>query len=395
MRTRLLFIALLLIGLGSAAEAQEKPDLNKTKKEAAAADKDLDKAQTALDEAIVAADKAPDDEKLAAAVVEATTNREKALDDLEKAVDALDAADGDVTQYNQRLIKAGRVRADAAAALGFIANVGTDVKNWFAENGTTLLFNALAFIIIILVFRLLGRMAAGLVRRTLDRMKGSASHQLKDMATKTTRTLVRLVGLVIALEWVGVPIAPLLAGAGVLGLVVAFALQDTLGNFASGVMILVNRPYDTGDYITAGGVSGSVTSMTLVSTKLRTPDNRVILCPNNSIWGSTITNHTAMATRRIDLVVGVGYGDDLNKTQDVLLDVAKNHEHVHADPEPVVAVSNLGDSSVDFTVRVWVDTKNAVGFPMAITKTIKQRLDTEGIEIPFPQRDVHMHQAEQ
>lgn len=99
-----------------------------------------------------------------------------------------------------------------------------------------------------------------------------------------------------------------------------------------------------------------------------------------------------MPTRRIDLTVGVGYGDDLDKTERVLLEIAKAHPHVHDEPAPLVKVSNLGDSSVDFTMRVWVDTKNAVGFPMAITKEIKQRLDTEGIEIPFPQRDIHMHQ---
>jgi small conductance mechanosensitive channel len=394
MRTHLLLIALFLVGLGPIVLAGEKPDLAAAEKEAAAASKDFLKVDADLKVAIAAVGDDPEDADAAKALKKIQAAQEEALDRLEKATDALADAGGNVTEYNALLFAHGRARADVAAALGFVAQVGVDAKDWIADNGTKLLFNIAVFVLIILVFRFLGRVAAGLVRRMFERTKIAASNQLKEMAIKVSRTVVRFIGITIALEYAGVPIGPLLAGAGVLGLVVAFALQDTLGNFASGVMILINRPYDTGDYITAGGVSGTVTSMTLVSTRLLTPDNRVILCPNNSIWGSTIKNHTAMPTRRMDLVVGVGYGDDLNKTQDVLLEVAKAHEMVLADPAPEVAVSNLGDSSVDFTVRVWVDTSNAVPFPMAIMKTIKQRLDTEGIEIPFPQRDVHMHQAD-
>jgi small conductance mechanosensitive channel len=392
MRSHLLVLALFVMGLGTFAHAQDKSDLGAAEAEAKAAFKDLQAIEDTLKGAIKAAADAPDDKDLDAALEEVKAEREVALKRLINATDALQDAGGDATKYNEHLIARKVMRADAAAALGLVAGVVTEMKVWIAEHWTTILLHALGFILIILISRMLGKIAAGIVRRAFDRIKGSASNQLKEMAVKVTRGVVRIVGLMIALEWVGAPIGPLLGGLGVLGLVVAFALQGTLSNFASGVMILINRPYDTGDYVTAAGVSGTVKSMTLVSTQLLTPDNRIILCPNNSIWGSTITNHTALATRRMDLIVGVGYGDDLNKTRKVLLEVANDHEMVLADPAPVVDVSNLGDSSVDFTVRVWVDTKNAVPFPMAITRTIKQRLDAEGIEIPFPQRDVHMHQ---
>ncbi|MHC5025045.1 MAG: mechanosensitive ion channel family protein, partial [Planctomycetota bacterium] len=184
------------------------------------------------------------------------------------------------------------------------------------------------------------------------------------------------------------------AGIGVVGFVIGFALQDTLGNFASGIMILLYRPYDVGDVITTSAGTGKVSAMSLVSTTFHTPDNQKTIVPNSAIWGGTITNITAMPTRRVDMVVGVSYSDDLDKTAEVLTEIVTSHPKVHEDPAPVIRVSNLGDSSVDFVVRPWCNTADYWDVKFDLNKQIKQRLDTEGISIPFPQRDVHLLQQQ-
>jgi len=201
-------------------------------------------------------------------------------------------------------------------------------------------------------------------------------------------------GLIMALEAVGIPMGPVLAGFGVLGFVIAFALQNTLGNFASGIMILLYRPYDVGDVIDSAGTKGKVEAMSLVSTTLLTPDNQMVVVPNNAIWGSTITNMTALNTRRVDLTFGVGYGDDLDKAEKVITEVVTAHEKVLKDPAPMIRVANLGDSSVDFVVRPWCKTVDYWDVFFDLQKQLKQRCDTEGIEIPFPQRDVHIHETQ-
>jgi len=201
-----------------------------------------------------------------------------------------------------------------------------------------------------------------------------------------------IVGVIIALDYVGIPMGPLLAGIGVLGFVIGFALQDTLGNFASGVMILLYRPYDIGDVIDAGGTKGKVEAMSLVSTTLVTPDNQIVVIPNNAIWGSTITNVTARATRRVDMTFGCGYGDDLDKAEQMITDVVTSHPLVLADPAPMIRIGNLGDSSVDFVVRPWCKTSDYWDVFFDLNKQLKQRADQDGIEIPFPQRDVHIYE---
>jgi small conductance mechanosensitive channel len=210
------------------------------------------------------------------------------------------------------------------------------------------------------------------------------------MIEASVRNLVMLIGLLIAISQLGVSLAPLLAGLGIAGFIIGFALQDSLANFASGMLILLYRPFDVGDVVESGGVSGRVSAMSLVNTTFHTLDNQKLIVPNNLILSSIIKNITAQRTRRIDLAFGISYGDDIEKAQKILEELLKQDETVLDDPEPVVRVHELGDSSVSFIVRPWVKTEDYWETYWAITKAVKLRFDKEGISIPFPQRDVHL-----
>lgn len=253
---------------------------------------------------------------------------------------------------------------------------------------------AIVFIVTLLIFKILASIAAGLVGGALSKSKLEPTQLLLTFMKGATSKLVMAIGFVMALASIGVDVAPLLAGLGVLGFVVGFALQDTLGNFAAGVMILLYRPYDIGDVITAGGVTGGVKSMSLVSTTIGTPDNQVQIVPNGAIWGGVITNVTANDTRRVDLSAGIGYGDDMDQAEAILMRILEAHPLVLSDPAPVVKVHELADSSVNFVVRPWAKTSDYWAVYWDITKSIKTEFDKEGVSIPFPQRDIHLHKVD-
>jgi small conductance mechanosensitive channel len=200
-----------------------------------------------------------------------------------------------------------------------------------------------------------------------------------------------IIGLLVAISQVGIEIGPLLAGLGIAGFVIGFALQDSLSNFAAGAMILMYRPFDVGDVIEAAGVSGAVREMSLVSTTIHTFDNQTLIVPNTKLWGDVIRNVTAQRTRRIDLTVMTAYAEDVDRVDAVLRDIVSGHEKVLAAPTPLIEVHRLADSGVEFVVRPWVKTEDYWPTYWALTREIKRRFDREGISIPFPQRDVHHH----
>jgi small conductance mechanosensitive channel len=190
----------------------------------------------------------------------------------------------------------------------------------------------------------------------------------------------------------GVPTAQFVAVIGAAGLAVGLALQGTLSNFAAGVMLLVFRPFGVGDWVEVGGTSGSVQEISVFSTILHTGDNRRVTVPNGQVYGQTIENYTANPTRRIDLVVGVGYDDDLQLASDTMRKVLEADDRVLADPAPTVAVSELGDSSVNFVVRPWCKTPDYWALRWDLLRALKEALDAAGCSIPYPQRDVHLFQ---
>lgn len=248
------------------------------------------------------------------------------------------------------------------------------------------------FLLILFAFRIVANIVGSIVRRSLDAM-GRTPELLRNFLANTTRNVIFFIGLVVALSQLGMDIGPMLAAIGGAGFVIGFALQSTLSNFAAGVMILLYRPYEIGDVVTVSGTTGKVKAMTLVSTTVITPDNQVIVVPNSNIWGDVITNVTGSSTRRVDLVFGIGYDDDMDKAQGLLEEIARAHPKVLEEPATVVKVGTLNASSVDYVVRPWCKTEDYWDVYWDITRQVKERFDAEGVSIPYPQTDIHIHQA--
>ena len=198
--------------------------------------------------------------------------------------------------------------------------------------------------------------------------------------------------VIAAIGKLGVQTTSFVAVIGAAGLAVGLALQGSLSNFASGVLLILFKPFKVGDFIKAGGEAGVVVEVGILTTEMKTPDNIKIILPNSAIMGGSITNVSAHPTRRVDMVVGVSYGDDLNKAKQIMEDLLAADERVLKDPAPTVAVSNLGDSSVDFVVRPWVNSADYWAVKFDFTQAVKEKFDAEGVSIPFPQRDVHLFQ---
>ena len=269
------------------------------------------------------------------------------------------------------------------------------VKGWLNsdEGGLRWTKNIALFLGILIAAWILSKILSGMVHRGL-KMTGGVSQLLDDFLVRSVRWLVMIVGAIMALAALEVSVGPLLAVVGAAGFVIAFALQDSLSNFASGLMILFFRPFDVGDVVDAGGVSGKVTAMNLVSTSIKTFDNKDMVVPNNKIWQDVITNATGVDTRRVDMEFGIGYDDDIDKAQAILEEIVAAHPKALKDPEPTIRMNTLADSSVNFICRPWAKTADYWDVYWDVTKAVKQRFDAEGVGIPFPQRDVHLYIAE-
>lgn len=241
----------------------------------------------------------------------------------------------------------------------------------------------------------IGRMIASAARRTMTRVltaRGMDPTLIPFLASLVYWALIAIV-VVAVLQAFGINAAGLIAILGAAGLAVGLALQGTLANFASGVMLLIFRPFGVGDLIEAGGTSGVVESIGLFATTLNSLDNVRIVVPNGEVYGQTIQNFTANDTRRIDLTIGVSYGDDLGKAKDAITKIVTADPRVLADPAPDVEVFELGGSSVDFVVRPWVKTPDYWPARFALTRALKEGVEAAGLSFPYPQQDVHMHQV--
>jgi small conductance mechanosensitive channel len=252
--------------------------------------------------------------------------------------------------------------------------------------------SVLGAIAILLLGRIVAGPIAGIVRRTLTR--ANVEESLIGFAETLVRTAIFAFSVIAALQKFGVETTSFVAVIGAAGLAVGLALQGTLSNFASGVLILLFRPFRVGDFVVAGGASGSVKEIGIIATTMFTPDNQKVIIPNSQIMGSTITNVTANDTRRIDLVAGIGYGDDMKKAARILQGLLDSHPKVLKDPAPIVRVNELADSSVNLIVRPWVNTSDYWAVRWELTERIKEEFDANGISIPFPQRDVHLYSTE-
>lgn len=243
-----------------------------------------------------------------------------------------------------------------------------------------------------LVIFYVGRMAVNWIVRLTERyLRTRALDELIiRFATNILTWTLLFIVIIAALSQLGIDTTALIALLGAAGLAVGLALQDSMKNFASGVLLIIFRPFTTGHFIEAAGTSGSVESITLFTSTLRTPDNRAVIVPNGEIYSNTITNYSALPTRRVDMVFGIGYDDDLRKAKDLLHRIIADEPRILADPAPLIAVSELADRSVNFAVRPWVNTADYWDVFFAITERVKLAFDDNGISIPYPQLEVHV-----
>lgn len=316
-------------------------------------------------------------------------NLKAVLTALEAKTDAEDAA---------TLAKIQDYRLYASAVRGVKLDVKDTTSAWLAikgwamsgEGGIRWGLNLLKFFGILIAAWIISGLFSALIHRAMKHISGT-SKLLEDFLVKAARWIVMAIGLIMAFAALEVSIGPLLAVIGAAGFVIAFALQDSLSNFASGMMILFFKPFDIGDVVDAGGVSGTVGSMNLVSTTINTFDNKTMIVPNNKIWSDVIVNASGVSERRVDMEFGIGYDDDIDRAQRILEEVVNAHPQVLKEPAPTIRMSTLGDSSVNFIVRPWTKTDDYWQVYWDLTRAVKQRFDAEDIGIPFPQRDVHLY----
>ena len=261
--------------------------------------------------------------------------------------------------------------------------------SWLTENGLDFAVNILAVLLILLVGGFVVKGIVSAVRKAL--MKSNRVDELLrtficSVVSKTGWAIL----FVIALGRLGVDVGPLVASLGVTGVVLGFAFKESLGSLASGLMIALNHPFKVGDYIIAGGVEGSVTELNMMATVLATADNKKVTVPNASVWGSAITNFSALGKRRVDTVVAVAYGTNLTKAVDVARAALAKVPGVLADPAPAVAVGSLGESAVMINVRPWAACADYWAVFSGAQQAVKEAFQREGITIPFPQINVHM-----
>ncbi len=248
--------------------------------------------------------------------------------------------------------------------------------------------NLIAAVLIFIVGSIVAKWLVNLIGRALGKSK--MDEMLVNFLKSILKWVLILIVLIAAIDQLGIDTTSFIAVLGAAGLAVGLALKDSLQNFASGVMLLIFRPFKAGDLVKAGREEGVVEEIRIFSTKMRSPDNQELIIPNGDIFNGTITNVTARDTRRIDLVIGIGYDDDIKLAKDTMEKVVNANELVLDDPEPFIAVGELGGSSVDFLVRPWVKTSDYFVTKCALTEEIKLALDEAGISIPYPQMDVHM-----
>ena len=336
----------------------------------------------------------PTEPELQAKVAVAETQVSSLAASLDSAVAIMSSLEMDTTRYQQQVIGAtGEISTDIfdpQVLWSLIKKSLQKLVDLVVEDGPNLLLKLLIFAAIFFVFRKLANIVQRLIEAGLDRSQLELSQLLRSMIVSISRNIVLIIGILLGLSQVGISLGPVLAGLGVAGFVIGFALQDSLSNFASGMMILSYRPFDVGDVVEAGGVFGKVSHMSLVNTTIMTFDNQTLVVPNNKIWGDVIKNVTSQRTRRVDLVFGISYSDDIPGTEALLREILAADERVLTNPKPMVRLNELADSSVNFIVRPWVKTEDYWDVYWDVTREVKLRFDEADVSIPFPQTDVHL-----
>ncbi|QCP03327.1 mechanosensitive ion channel [Salinivibrio kushneri] len=339
----------------------------------------------------------PDSEKPALQLTQLNTQQRLtiATDGLKRTYQLADELGIETAEYKRQLFGVtGNITQDILdvdVAYSILSHWSENALNWAEDNAPQLVFQLIIFVLILLVAKLLARLTRSVVKSAVANKNFKFSQLMQDFFVSMSGKAVWVIGILVGLSQIGVNLTPVLTGFGIAGVIIGFALQDTLSNFAAGMMLLIYRPFDVGDFVYAGGVDGKVGNMSLVNTTIRTFDNQIIIVPNSKIWGDVIKNVTRERIRRVDMVFSIGYKDDLLRAEAVLTEIVQSHPAVLRTPEPMIKVHVLNTSSVDFIVRPWVKTDDYWDVYWDVTKTVKLRFDEEGISIPFPQQDVHLN----
>jgi small conductance mechanosensitive channel len=260
---------------------------------------------------------------------------------------------------------------------------------WLAENGISFLVNVLVALLLLAIGVLAIRVLTNATQKALEkssRVNALLRNFLCSVVNKTAWVLL----LMIVVQRLGVNIAPLIAGLGVTGFILGFAFQESLGNLAAGMMIAINQPFQIGDYVTVGAISGTVSELNMMAATLFTADNIKVMVPNKVIWGAPITNYTATDKRRIDIAVNIAYGADISKAKRVALDTLRADPRVLDDPAPIAEVIAMGDSAVNLVLRPWATPSDYWATFFALNQAVKEAFDREGIKIPLPQMDIRV-----
>jgi small conductance mechanosensitive channel len=263
-----------------------------------------------------------------------------------------------------------------------------DIMNKLIEWGATFGIKLIAAIAILIIGNIIAKSIRKLILKLMDKRK--VDKTISSFISSLAFSALWVFVILAALSQLGIQTTSFIAVIGAAGLAIGLALQGSLSNFASGFLIILFRPFKVGDYVKAGGVSGSISKISIFTTDFTTPDNKKIIVPNSQIMNGTITNYSAEKNRRVDLTFGVGYETDISKVKDILSNVITGHKLVLKDPEPFVRVGELADSSINFVVRVWTKTEDYWGVFFDLTEQVKNEFDKHGISIPFPQMDVHL-----
>ena len=261
---------------------------------------------------------------------------------------------------------------------------------WLQEHGTEYALKFAAALAILIIGMWVAKGIRAGIRRMMD--KRSVDPTITRFLSSLVYIGMMAFVVLAALGQLGIQTTSFIAVLGAAGLAIGLALQGSLSNFAAGFMLVAFRPFKVGDFIEGAGIAGSVEEIQIFSTRLKTPDNKIIIVPNSKIFDDAITNYSAEATRRVDLVAGVSYEADLSKVKSVLEEIVTSNDLVLKDPPHQIAVSELADNSVNLVVRVWTNTADFWTVHFGLTESIKTRFDAEGIGIPYPQRDVHVYE---
>jgi small conductance mechanosensitive channel len=271
-----------------------------------------------------------------------------------------------------------------------IGNLWDQLLIMARTTGVEFLGNAALAIAIFVIGKIIARIVASGIRKLMRSRE--VDQILESFVYNLVYSTLMIFVIIAAIDRLGVQTTSLIAIMGAAGLAIGLALQGSLANFAAGVLIVLFRPYRVGDFVEAAGISGVVVQVQILTTILKTGDNKQIVVPNGQIMGSIITNYSANDTRRIDMVIGVSYDDDIDKVRATIRELVDADDRILKDPECLIAVSELADSSVNFNVRPWVKSADYWGVKFDLTEAIKKRFDKEGISFPFPQQDVHLYQ---